>query len=54
LEGASGCEPHLLELPCGIGGTGNVQAFVRAYLGVGLRWSSRLASLPVMDREQMP
>jgi uncharacterized damage-inducible protein DinB len=46
--------PHLLELPCGIGGTGNVQAFVRHIWGVELRWSQRLASLPVMDREQMP
>jgi uncharacterized damage-inducible protein DinB len=44
----------LLELPCGIGGTGNVQAFVRHIWGVELRWSQRLASLPVMDREKMP
>ncbi len=49
-----GANPQLLELPCGIGGTDNVQAFVRHIWGVDLRWSQRLAGLPVMDREQMP
>jgi uncharacterized damage-inducible protein DinB len=46
--------PHLLELPCGIGGTANVQEFVRHIWGVELRWNQRLAGLPVIDREEMP
>jgi hypothetical protein len=29
--------PALLELPCGIGGAANVQEFVAAHLGSGLR-----------------
>ncbi len=45
---------HLLELPCGIGGTANVQEFVRHIWGVELRWSQRLAGLPVTTREEMP
>ena len=46
--------PHLLELPCGIGGTANVREFVRHIWGVELRWNQRLAGLPVIDREEMP
>ncbi len=46
--------PHLLELPCDIGGTANVQEFVRHIWGVELRWSQRLAGLPVTDREDLP
>ena len=46
--------PALLELPCGIGGTANVQEFVRHIWGVELRWVQRLAGLPVTDREKMP
>lgn len=46
--------PALLELPCGIGGTVNVQEFVRHIWGVELRWAQRLAGLPVMTREDMP
>ena len=53
-KGHLDANPQLLELPCGIGGTDNVQAFVRHIWGVDLRWSQRLAGLPVMDREQMP
>ena len=46
--------PHLLELPCDIGGTANVQEFVRHIWGVELRWSQRLAGLPVTAKENMP
>ena len=38
--------PALLELPCGIGGTENVQGLVRHIWGVELRWAHRLAGLP--------
>ena len=46
--------PHLLELPCDIGGTKNVQELVRHIWGVELRWSQRLAGLPVTAKEEMP
>jgi uncharacterized damage-inducible protein DinB len=46
--------PALLELPCTIGGTANVQEFVRHIWGVELRWSHRLAGLPVPTKEEMP
>ena len=46
--------PALLELPCDIGGTANVQQFVRHIWGVELRWSQRLAGLPVTAKENMP
>jgi uncharacterized damage-inducible protein DinB len=46
--------PALLELPCGIAGTPNVQEFVRHIWGVELRWAQRIAGLPVADREAMP
>ncbi len=46
--------PALLELPCDIGGTANVQGFVRHIWGVELRWSQRIAGLPPTDREKMP
>lgn len=49
-----GAHPHLLELPCDIGGTRNVQEFVRHIWGVELRWGQRLAGLPVTAREDMP
>ena len=45
---------HLLELQCDIGGTANVQEFVRHIWGVELRWNQRLAGLPVTAKEQMP
>jgi uncharacterized damage-inducible protein DinB len=44
----------LLELPCGIGGTANVQEFVRHIWGVELIWAQRIAGLPVTDRNTMP
>ncbi len=46
--------PHLLALPCDIGGTANVQEFVCHIWGVELRWSQRLAGLPVTAREDFP
>jgi len=46
--------PHLLDLVCDIGGTGNVQDFVRHIWGVELRWSQRLAGLPVTRKEDVP
>ena len=46
--------PHLLELKCDIGGTKNVQEFVRHIWGVELRWSQRLAGQPVTAREEFP
>jgi hypothetical protein len=46
--------PHLLELACDIGGTANVREFVRHIWGMELRWSQRLASLPVTPREDFP
>lgn len=46
--------PQLLELACDIGGTANVQEFVRHIWGVELRWSQRLAGLPVMAKEAAP
>jgi uncharacterized damage-inducible protein DinB len=46
--------PALLKLPCGIGGTANVQEFVRHIWGVELIWGQRIAGLPVTDRKEMP
>jgi uncharacterized damage-inducible protein DinB len=46
--------PHLLELPCDIGGNRNVQDFVRHIWGVELRWAQRLAGSPVTAKEDMP
>jgi uncharacterized damage-inducible protein DinB len=46
--------PALLELPCGIGGTANVQEFVRHIWGAELRWAHRLAELPVTDVKDLP
>jgi uncharacterized damage-inducible protein DinB len=46
--------PHLLELKCDIGGTRNVQEFVRHIWGAELRWSQRLAGQPVTAKEDVP
>jgi len=46
--------PALLELPCGIGGTANVQEFVRHIWGVELRWAERIAGLPATEIKDMP
>lgn len=41
--------PALLDMSCGINGTANVLALVRHIWGAELRWSQRLAGLPVED-----
>lgn len=46
--------PDLLELPCNIGGAGTVKEFVRHIWGAELRWSQRLAGVPVTEFAQMP
>jgi len=46
--------PRLLELPCGIGGAANVQEFVGHIWRVELVWGQRLASLPVLKKEDVP
>lgn len=44
----------LLDLPCGIGGNANVQAFVRHIWGAELLWSQILAGLPLTDYDVWP
>lgn len=44
----------LLDVKCDIAGTANVQELVRHIWGVELRWSQRLAGLPVMSKEDAP
>ncbi|MGA9061822.1 MAG: hypothetical protein WB341_09170 [Terracidiphilus sp.] len=46
--------PVLLELPCGIGGTANVQEFIRHIWAAELRWSERLAGVPETPGEKVP
>jgi uncharacterized damage-inducible protein DinB len=46
--------PHLLALPCDIGPATSVQEFVRHIWAAELRWAQRLASLPVITKEQLP
>ncbi len=46
--------PHLLALACDIGGTSNVQEFIRHIWSVELRWSQRLAGLPETPKEDFP
>lgn len=46
--------PHLLSLPCGIGGASNVQELVRHIWGAELRWAQRLAKTPETPRENIP
>lgn len=46
--------PALLELPCDIGGTANVQAFVRHIFAAELIWAQRVAGLPEIPRESIP
>jgi hypothetical protein len=46
--------PALLELPCGIGGTANVQQFVGHIWAVELRWGQRIADLPELARGDVP
>jgi len=44
----------LLQLPCDIGGTANVQEFVCHIWGVELRWAQRITGQPVTPKEKMP
>jgi uncharacterized damage-inducible protein DinB len=44
----------LLQLPCGIGGNADVQAFVRHIWGAELIWSQRIAALPQRNKDQWP
>jgi len=46
--------PHLLALPCGIGGAVTVQDLVRHIWGAELRWAQRLAGVPETAREKIP
>ncbi len=46
--------PHLLALGCDIGGASNVQELVRHIWTSELRWSQRLAGLPVTPKEDFP
>src|SRR5580698_5252279 len=46
--------PALLQLPCGIGGNADVQAFVRHIWGAELIWSQRIARLPERNRDVWP
>jgi uncharacterized damage-inducible protein DinB len=46
--------PAILELPCGINGAQNVLALVRHIWGAELRWSQRLAGLPVEEAREGP
>ena len=46
--------PALLDLPCGIGGNADVQAFVRHIWGAELVWSQILAGLPLTDYDVWP
>ena len=46
--------PEALKAACDIGGAANVQEFVRHIWGVELRWSQRLAGLPVTPKEATP
>jgi uncharacterized damage-inducible protein DinB len=46
--------PSLLALPCDIGGTKDVQGFVRHIWSAELRWAQRLAGLPVIGRDDAP
>ena len=46
--------PALLNVHCDIGGTENVQQFVRHIWGAELRWAQRLAALTPLDKEKTP
>ena len=46
--------PALLDAACDIGGTKNVQQFVRHIWGAELRWAQRLAALTPQDKEKIP
>jgi uncharacterized damage-inducible protein DinB len=46
--------PALLQLPCSIGGTANVQEFVRHIWAAELRWANRIAGQPMLSPENSP
>lgn len=46
--------PQLQALPCGVSGTPNVLGLVRHIVAAELRYSQRLADLPVVDYEDIP
>jgi uncharacterized damage-inducible protein DinB len=46
--------PSLLSVPCDIGGTKNVQEFVRHIWGAELRWGQRLAGIAETPIDQVP
>lgn len=46
--------PALLELPCSIGGTKNVEELAAHVWGVELRWGQRVTGLPLTDKKDMP
>ncbi len=46
--------PALLDLPCGIDGSPNVQELVRHNWMAELRWSQYVAGLPVAPRADLP
>ena len=46
--------PALLQLPCGIGGNTDVQAFVRHIWGAELVWSQIITGQPVTDYDVWP
>jgi uncharacterized damage-inducible protein DinB len=46
--------PLLLQLPCGIGGNADVQAFVRHIWGAELLWAQRIANLPETAKTDWP
>lgn len=46
--------PALLDLPCGIGGNADVQAFVRHIWGAELVWSQIIAGQPLTDYDVWP
>jgi uncharacterized damage-inducible protein DinB len=47
-------KPVLLQLPCGIGGTADVQAFVRHIWGAELVWSQIIRGVTVTDYDVWP
>ncbi len=53
-KGHLDANPALLQLPCGIGGNMDVQAFVRHVWGVELLWSQRIAGLPERNKDVWP
>ena len=46
--------PALLALPCSIDNSGRVRVLVRHIWVAELRWSQRIARLPVTNREDLP